>query len=95
MALADEVRAPAGGDAWTDGTAGAWLWVLVGLVPVMVAGLVTAARRRGRRGGLLVLGMAATVTMATVVGEAMHVADPPLDRPFSARSAPASTSPPS
>ncbi len=79
-ALADEVRAPAGGDAWTDGTAGVWLWVLAGLVPVMAAGLVTAAHRRGRPGALLVLGMAATVTTATVVGEAMHVADPPLDR---------------
>ncbi len=80
MALASDVDTVAGGDDWADGTAGAWLWVLVGLVPVAVAGLVTAASLRGRRGALVVLAMAATVTMATVAGEAMHVADPPFGR---------------
>jgi signal transduction histidine kinase len=78
--LAGEVHAPAGGDTWTDGAAGARLWAFVGLLPVVVAGLITATRRRGRIGGLGMLGMAATVTMATVLGEAMHVADPPVDR---------------
>ena len=48
MGLAGQVQAPAGGDEWTDGAAGAWLWILVGLVPVVVAGLVTASRRRAR-----------------------------------------------
>ncbi len=78
--LAGEVRAPAGGDAWTGGAAGARLWAFVGLGPVVIAGLVTATRRRGRLGGLGMLAMAATVTLATVLGEAMHVADPPVDR---------------
>ena len=40
--LAGRVRAPSGADEWTDGVAGARLWVLVGLVPVVVAGIVSA-----------------------------------------------------
>jgi signal transduction histidine kinase len=79
-ALAGEVHGPPGGDAWTDGAAGAWLWTLVGLVPVVVAGTITAARRRRGSGGLLVLGMAATVATATVLGAVLHVDDPPVDR---------------
>ena len=78
--LAGDVHGPAGGDAWTDGAAGAWLWTIVALIPVVVAGIVTAARRRGRRGGLLVLGMAATVAAATALGSLMHLADPLVDR---------------
>ena len=78
--LAGQVRAPAGGDEWTDGSAGAWLWILVGLVPVVVAGLVTAWRRRARPGGLLPLAVATTVVLATVAGEAMHMTDPFFDR---------------
>ena len=80
MALAHRVDVPDGGDAWSDGSKGAWLWLCVGLVPVVAAGLATAARRRGRRGGVLVLGMGAAVAMSTLVGEAMHVSDPPVDR---------------
>jgi signal transduction histidine kinase len=80
MALAYRVDVPDGGDAWSDGSKGAWLWLCVGLVPVVAAGLATAARRRGRRGGVLVLGMGAAVAMSTLVGEAMHVSDPPVDR---------------
>ena len=80
MALAGEVRAPAGGDAWNDGAAGAWLWILVGLVPVVAAGLLLLAVRGSGRAGRRVVGVAATVTTASAVGAAMHVADPPIDR---------------
>ena len=96
LALAGQVEAPAGGDEWTDGAAGAWLWILVGLVPVVVAGLVTAWRRRARPGGLRPLAVATAVVLATVVGEAMHVADPFVDRQTAGcESVPGSTSPPS
>ena len=78
--LAGNVRPPPGGDAWNDGAAGAWLWISAGLVPVVGAGVVVAARRTVGRDGRLVIGMAAAVTAATVVGESMHAADPPIDR---------------
>src|SRR5688572_12105795 len=72
MWLAVQVSAPEGGDDWTDGAAGTWLWLFVGLVPVVLAGLATAGRRGTRGGGLLPLGMAVTVVLATVVGESLH-----------------------
>ena len=61
-------------------TAGAWLWVLVALVPVVVAALSAWHHPRGRRRARGVLVVAAAVTLATVVGELMHFADPPGDR---------------
>ena len=80
LGLAGRVRAPAGGDNWTDGAAGARLWVLVGLVPVVVAGLVAAHFVAPRRGGLRPLAVATTVVLATVAGESMHLSDPPGGR---------------
>jgi signal transduction histidine kinase len=80
LALAHQVHSPAGGDAWTDGAAGAWLWALVGLAPVAAAGIVSVGSLQGRRGALPLIGTAAAVAMATVVGEAMHASDPLLDR---------------
>jgi signal transduction histidine kinase len=80
LALAGEVGTPTGGDDWTDGAAGARLWVLVGLVPVVTAGMLTAWCRRGHPGGLNPLAMAMGAVLATVVGEAMHAADPFVNR---------------
>jgi signal transduction histidine kinase len=76
--LAGKVEVPPGGDSWTDGTAGASLWLIVGLVPV-VAAAVLAAGHRGIS-ALLALATATSVAVATVVGEAMRVADPPIER---------------
>ena len=78
--LAGRVRAPSGADQWTDGVAGARLWVLVGLVPVVVAGLVAARIVSPRRGALRLLALATTVVLATVAGEWMHLSDPPGGR---------------
>jgi signal transduction histidine kinase len=80
LALAGHVQGPPGGDDWTDGAAGAWLWSLVGLIPVVVAGLVTAWGRRARQGGLRLLGMATCLVLATAIGETMHLSDPVIDR---------------
>ena len=71
---------PLGADQWTDGVAGARLWVLVGLVPVVVAGLIAAQMVSPRRGALLSLALATTAVLATVAGEWMHLSDPPGGR---------------
>jgi signal transduction histidine kinase len=76
--LAGKVQVPPGGDTWTDGTAGVALWLIVGLVPVVAAGVLSAAHRRVQ--GSLALATAACVVVATVVGEAMRMTDPPIDR---------------
>ncbi len=78
--LAGRMRAPAGGDDWTDGAAGARLWVVVGLVPAVAAGLVAARFVAVRRGGLVPLASATLVVAATIVGEALHLTDPPGGR---------------
>src|SRR5262245_41030425 len=44
--LAGKVQVPPGGDSWTDGEAGTYLWLIVGLVPAVIAGLLAAAHRR-------------------------------------------------
>lgn len=82
LALAGQVRTPPGGDDWTDGPAGAWLWLLVGLVPVVAAGVGCAVRRRGALNALLPLGAAMCLVVSTVAGSLMHLADPVLDRRF-------------
>jgi signal transduction histidine kinase len=79
-ALAGSVGGPASIDSWTDGAAGARLWMLVAIVPVVMIGLVTAAGRRGDGGRRLVIGTAAAVAAATMFGEAMHVDDPTIGR---------------
>ncbi len=80
LALASQVHAPPGGDDWTDGSAGAWLWILVGLVPAVIAGLVAAWCRRGSPRGWYSLGTAGAVVLATIAGEVMHAVDPSHDR---------------
>ena len=79
-ALAGTVDGPDRGDSWIGGEAGARLWMLVGVVPVVMIGLVTAAGRRGDGGRRLVVGTAAAVAAATMFGEAMHVDDPAIGR---------------
>jgi signal transduction histidine kinase len=80
LGLTGRIRAPAGADQWTDGAAGARLWIFVGLVPVVLAGWITARIVSPRRGGLGVLAVATAVVVATVAGELLHLADPPGGR---------------
>src|SRR6478735_8805665 len=79
MVLAVEVRTAPGTDRWTEGAAGAWLWLWCGVVPVVVAALVAVVRRR-RGSARLLLGAAVAVALSTALGEAMHVVEPGFDR---------------
>src|SRR5262245_41161301 len=60
VVLSGRMTAPAG-DAWTEGAAGARLWLLLGMVPVVVAAVATVAYARDRTGRLLMIGLAAAV----------------------------------
>jgi signal transduction histidine kinase len=64
---------------WTDGAAGARLWLLVGMVPVVLAAVATVARGSDRTGRSLMIGMAAAVSMSTLVGVTMRLDDHFID----------------
>jgi signal transduction histidine kinase len=78
LVLAGQIGAGTG-DPWTDGAAGARLWLLVGMVPVVVAALATLARSSDRTGRLLLAGAAAAVTLSTLVGLTMRLDDSFID----------------
>ena len=77
LILTSQMTAP--GDTWIEGAAGARLWLLLGMVPVVVAAVATVSRGSDRTGPSLMAGMAAAVTMSTLVGVLMRVDDQLID----------------